>query len=345
VLRAFRDDHPEPAHHDLADVHYKLARLLAGPLEDVHGAIECYERALEIAPNHGRAREPLASLLVHLPERWKDAIRHHAQLLRDEPTRSASIRALQQIADRRGHEQASLFGLAILRALGSASPSERAQAPEVLEAPIRGARELLDPIWEMARQLAEDSAELLERVLEDADEESTSSSGSDDGFTAAVTRIEHSLCPPALSRLRNEEVSDLLCTIADVAVGEDSGRPPRVDEEVDEEQSELATAIHYALGRRTRRKLRRTLDGTTPELMRTIDLDAWRAAIRGMAAARALEDSPQTLRRALLELSIEPGETSTTETDDLSARMAGSEAACDLLRQLEAAWCNELMRD
>ena len=167
-----------------------------------------------------------------------------------------------------------------------------------------------------------------------------------DGFAAAVTRIEHSLCPPALSRLSNDQVSELLCTIADVAVGEETGRPPGVHDELDEEQSELATAIEYALGRRTRRKLRRTLDGTSPELMRTIDLDAWRAAIRGMAAARALEDSPQTLRSALLALSTEPGETSTTtETDDLSARIAGSEAACDLLRQLEAAWCNELMRD
>jgi tetratricopeptide (TPR) repeat protein len=340
VLRAFRDDHPEPNHRELAEVHYKLARLLAGPLEDVPGAIECYERALEIAPAHPKAREPLASLLAHLPERWQDAVRHHALLLQRDPTRSASLRSLQQIAERRGQEEASLFGLAILRALGSASPSERTRAPETLSPPIRGAQELQDPIWDVARQVAETSAKLLEQVLDGpTDGEPPTSPAAADDFPTVLRELERSLCPPALAALGSGEISEVLCTIANAAAGEEFARA--VD--ADDSRTELATAVEYAIGRRTRRKLRRILDGTSPELIRTIDFETWLASVRGLAAARALERSDATLRSALLQLSMTPEEAAETEeTDDLSARIAGAGKACNLLRQLEAAWCSEL---
>jgi tetratricopeptide (TPR) repeat protein len=347
VLRAFRDDHPAPDHRELAEVHYKLARLLAGPLEDVQGAIECYERALEIAPDHPRAREPLASLLGHLPERWRDAIRHHALLLRSDPTRSASLRSLQQIAERRGQEQASLFGLAILRALGSASPSERTSAPLTLSPPIRGAQELQDPIWDVARQVAEVSAELLAQVLDGPADDEQPTAAADD-FPAVVREIERTLCPPLLAGLPDRDISDVLCTIASVAAGEDSGGEGGEggEMEADDTRTELATAVEYALGRRTRRKLRRILDGTSPELIRTIDFGAWRTSVRGLAAVRALERCEPTLRDALLQLSMTPEEAAeTVETDDLSARIAGAPKACDLLRQLEATWCSELVHD
>jgi hypothetical protein len=155
-----------------------------------------------------------------------------------------------------------------------------------------------------------------------------------------LRELERSLCPPALAALGSGEISEVLCTIANAAAGEEFARA--VD--ADDSRTELATAVEYAIGRRTRRKLRRILDGTSPELIRTIDFETWLASVRGLAAARALERSNATLRSALLQLSMTPEEAAETEeTDDLSARIAGAGKACDLLRQLEAAWCSELV--
>ena len=101
--------------------------------------------------------------------------------------------------------------------------------------------------------------------------------------------------------------------------------------------------MEFALGRWTRRKIRRALDGTNPDQIRSIDFGAWRAAVRGLAAARALERCDESLRTALVAMSVAPDEApEITPTDDLTARVASSSVACDLLRQLAAAWCAEL---
>ena len=68
-------------------------------------------------------------LLVHRPECWNEAIEQHRGLLQDDPARLASIRALLRISHGRGSQMGIAAGLAVLRALGAATPEERIQAP------------------------------------------------------------------------------------------------------------------------------------------------------------------------------------------------------------------------
>jgi tetratricopeptide (TPR) repeat protein len=339
-LHEFCEGHPEPDHRDLAEAHYKRARLLAGPLEDMQGAIQCFERALEVAPDHPKAREPLASLLAVMPERWKEAIVHHAALLEERPTRSGSFRALVQIAQRRGRTETARFGLAILRAIGSASPGESSEAPALLPRPIVSVPALEDPIGEIARRLLQQAAEGLEQVL-GAPEESN-----DGDFPSLLRQAEREVCAAGLERLSDPELEGLLGTVAALALGEgpesegpESGLAP-----------DVARGLERALGRWSRRKLRRTLDGTSAQQIAAIDVASWRVAVAGLAAAVAVDRNQGDLRTALVALCGHAGGWASGDGEapgeriDLCTRIAGSPFANELVRRVAASWCQELIR-
>lgn len=333
-LRAFCEGHPEPDHRDLAEVHYKLARLLAGPLEDMQGAIRCFERALEIAPDHPRAREPLASLLSVMPERWQQAVTQHVALLHEEPTRATSIRALVRIARARHDDDGARFGLALLRAIGAASPSERSDAPPCLPALIAPDPALEDPNEELARRLVQHAAEALEQVLP-ADPSPDEANGD---FVARRDRALRELSAPGLESLSDAELGDLLATLAAMALGDEADRAwgqGALD-------ASLARKLDRALGRWTRRKMRRLLEGSSFGAIETIDAGHWRIALRGLAAAVAVDLAQGELREALLRLcdvDVEAG----SENDDLSDRIQTAPEAAELLRRAASGWCRELL--
>ena len=122
-------------------------------------AIECFERALQIAPGHPRARAPLAGLLAVMPDRQAQAIDQHWLLLCDEPERAASWRGLIKVARGRGDDDAADRGLAVLRAMGAASPGERDEAPDRLPQQLVENARLDEPSFEVARHLIQHAAE------------------------------------------------------------------------------------------------------------------------------------------------------------------------------------------
>jgi tetratricopeptide (TPR) repeat protein len=335
-LREFCMDHPEPEHRDLAEAQYKLARLLSGPLEDMDGGIRCFERALEIAPDHPRARVPLAGLLAVMPERWNEAVIHHAAILDEDPTRSASIRALVTVARGRENREGALFGSSMLRAIGSASPAERTDAPGCLSRPLVSTPSLEDPIGEVARRLVQHASEALDQLL--PPEDGTTA----DAFGRSLRESERELCAPRLDTLSDDELSDLLAMLAGLALGDEPGDMPRPETEFGRN---LEEALERAVGRWTRRKMRRTLDGTSLGQIRAIDPSSWRAAVRGLAAAVAVDANQGDLRNALVHLCRDSEDASPiADSDDLSARIAGSGDAAELLRRVAANWSQQLVR-
>ena len=146
----------------LAEVFHQLARLQAGPLEDVEGAIVSYRSALKQNSDLQSAKEALAELLSHRPSDWDEAIRRHQQLLEANPVRVASIRALIQIALGRRRFEAAENGQAILRALGVISPEDRDEAPARLSLRIASKLSMEIPLWERLPQVADRTVTIAE---------------------------------------------------------------------------------------------------------------------------------------------------------------------------------------
>ncbi len=107
LLTSFVDAHPDAESPRIAPALHQLGRLLAGPLEDVEGAVSAYRRAIAADPELRDARIALAELLAHRPECWNEAIEQHRDLLREEPVRLGSIRALLRISHGRGSDVGS----------------------------------------------------------------------------------------------------------------------------------------------------------------------------------------------------------------------------------------------
>ena len=74
-----------------AELLVERGRLLAGPLEDVAGALDAYRRACELAPARLDVREALGGLLAQLPESQVDARGELCAVLRSEPLRTTAL--------------------------------------------------------------------------------------------------------------------------------------------------------------------------------------------------------------------------------------------------------------
>ncbi len=331
LLAGFLEAAPADAGTLTAPVHHQLGRLLAGPLESVDAALEAYRAAVEADPLLVEARQALADLLVHRPAHWDEAVVRHRELLAENPTRVASLRALLRIARERGHDLAVAAGLSLLRALGVATPDEAAQAAARFPLRLDKKPRFTDPIWETARALGHEAAEELGIALGVGVAGAPDPRGLPDPvarFRAEVTAAEAALTAPALVPLPVEEIKDTLTLLAELTA----------EAEGVSGDGRVVNALVDALGRRTRRRLKRVLGETPARAIAEIDFPAWRAALRGLASAAALAESEIDLRSAFRAWVTGDTEAERTTVGDLSPRIAASAEARALLVRLLDAW-------
>ncbi len=91
-------------------------------------ACNAYRRAVAHNPQHDAAREALADLGAYQSDTQREAAELHRELLQSQPTRQASWRALQHVADRLGRARAAQTCQAVLEALGYEATSEAIDA-------------------------------------------------------------------------------------------------------------------------------------------------------------------------------------------------------------------------
>jgi tetratricopeptide (TPR) repeat protein len=338
ALGAFAQAHPDPDSLDLARVHLERGRLMAGPLEQVEEAIRCYERALELCPDLTDAREPLAALLAHAPERWHDAAASHRALLAEEPTRTASVRSLLEIAQRNGWEDATRFGLAVLRALGATTPEENSEAPHELPEALDAPEQLQDPVWETARRICRTGAQEIGAAIQGETGSREIEVGDGDietHFRVRLVDADADLTAPGLADLSIEELSSVIYTVTALSVdpgGNCNDGPYRYE-------------LDAALGRWSRRKIRKALGAHSVRDIQAIDYEAWRDAVRLNAACIALDCGEGDLREALITLSGRDAEGAAEISDsaDICALVAGSRMARRLLARVIDTWCARML--
>jgi Tfp pilus assembly protein PilF len=334
-LGDFANRHRDAA--TLAEVLVERARLLAGPLEDVAGALDAYRRARELAPERLDVREALGGLLAQLPESQADARTELCAVLRSEPLRTIALRRLAQLQRAGGAARDADRGMALLRALGSSSPGERLAAPETLGFAIGGERldaETDEAMREAILTVAEDWAE----ALPNADENAAQADAADASIAhvhAAFCAAQRVLGGPALAVLspgafaRSAEA--LVCT----ALGTASSLVASRD----------ALAVAGRMSGRAIRRLRRALGAVDADTLRRFDFDAWTAALRGLALACAVDRCDGDLRAALLcaQLAESPAGTPPAPVEaDLVPWVSGSAVARDLVGRAVRAWLESL---
>jgi tetratricopeptide (TPR) repeat protein len=333
-LEAFALGHPDSGHPDLARVWVERARLLSGPLEEVDEALRCYERALAIDPDDVEALEPTARLLEHVPEREADAVDLHTRLLALDPARSRSIRALARIAERRGDDPGRDAGLALLCALGAASPAESDQVDGGFPIRLADIPTLSDDVGESVRRLVQETGREIADALGQPAERETPEGRSEEeiAFRVALQEEEDQLGAPGLAGLSDEELGRMLVRVAAAVLAPRSA--PADDA--------LGSALERKLGLWSRRRLRRVLDGVSLEAVEAIDPARWRAELAELAAEAALDRTGGDLRTALLALALADDEPLPAESADLSDLVRRSDPARTLLHQATAAWCERL---
>ena len=336
-LRRFAHDYAEADPSPLVPILLQLGRLRAGPLEDVEGAVEVYQEALDLDADCLPARQALAELLVHRPDRWDDAVDHHRAILAASPARGESLRGLIQVARGRNDARTVADGLAILRAIGVISPAESGDAPAAIATRLESERNLGDPLWETARRLTRAAADAI-AVAHPVPDPPASSAGQEDAvarFRARLLDAEGGLIGPALVQLPDEAGAVVLRVLAALVLEPDAAVP----------DDETSRALEAALGKWARRRLRRLLDGVSAEDIRAMDYSRWRAGIRAQAADQVLNESRGDLRSALLALiglDAEDGAPDPPDDADLSSWIAASPQARELLARVESAWVQRL---
>ena len=338
ALRVFLSRHPQPEERALAEVHEQLARLLAGPLEDVEGALHAYRRAIALVPERLSARAALAELLSHRAGDAGEALAHLRPLLEAHPTDAACLRVALRIARARSADTRP--GIAVLHAIGVASSYEADEAGAAADWRPAAEEGLADPHFETLRRLAHEAAEALAAAL-GASEGSASAPAATGGppaveaFRAALHRAECLLAAPALFGRSAEEIGSLQRLLVSVVLDPDAvhGDGRRVN------------ALASALSRRTRRRLKKLLEGTTQRSVADTDFAAWQRELRAFAASSVLASGESDLRTALCTLVREDGAGPPLEPrdgDDLSARVAASPLALALVRRIVRGWLTKI---
>ena len=196
-----------------------------------------------------------------------------------------------------------------------------------------------DPIWEAARRIAREAAhELGEALGVGNGSEGTRSKALDPmaGFRAAVTAAEGELAAPALVPLPTAELGAAITLVAQLAMD-----APSVSAD-----GGLVNALSSSLGRRARRRVRKALGEIDAACIESIDFEAWRASLRGLASALAMESSEVDFRVALTAW-LQPADGDDPQAippeADVSQLVAASPEASALLRSVIGAWV-ELLR-
>ncbi len=326
VLTRFLAAHPDPTSPTLAHVHLERGRLLAGPLERCDQAIEAYEAALELHPELGVARTALAGLLLNSPDRWREALALHRAILAASPTTPASLRAISQLAERRDQPELVEGVLAVLRALGQASPQECDSAPSAFRFAIHPGPPMAEPEAERLRRLAHQVSSELGSVLTDqTDERPRSPAPEIDEMLAQIVAIEDEISAPGLSRLSPDERSRLFSTLAAMFLDPGGNGP----------ESRFQEPLDAALGRWTRRKARRIVEETTLAAIESVDQQAFGVELRAMAAAQVIDRNGGDLRSALRALLVLE-DACPAENDFKGSELGPLAAECEPARRLLA---------
>ncbi|MBW2287440.1 MAG: tetratricopeptide repeat protein [Deltaproteobacteria bacterium] len=336
TLDAFAMNHPGDDAGGQADVLQQLGRLMAGPLEDVDGAISAYRRALELEPGRIDTRAALAEFLSHRPEDRDEALDHHEALLAEDPTHASSLRVLLRIAREQRNEAAIATGLGVLRALGIASPRELEEETPSTTLHCAGKRELADPLWEKLRRIASEASREIAQALE------ASPSPSVDGhadpastFRAAAIAAEGEISAAALIPLTEQELGEALTVTAAIAL----------DPEHIHGDGRLLNAMSSAIRRRLRRRIRRILANESLERIAAVDFGAWRTEVRALASAIALDQTDGDLRTALAVLISEESDRPVLDLPadaDLTPYVAAYPLAQSLMRRIVHTWLASL---
>jgi len=336
VLARFIDAHPNAESPALSHVYLERGRLLSGPLEDFEGAISAYEQALALQPDLAVARTALAGLLLHSPDRWREALALHGQILETSPTTTASLRAIVRLAEQRDQTETAGGALAVLRALGQASPQEASSAPNTLRVPIRLGPPMDEPNAERLRRIAHQLSEELGSVLSDVEVRMPSCPQPEvQEAMEQIIQIENELAAPRLSALDASERSALFAEIAAFFLdpGGNGG------------ESHYREALDRALGRWTRRKIKRIVEETNLNEIETQDHEAWGSQLRAMAAAQAIDRNGGDLRSVLCALlALENGDSSQPnfEGAEIATLASTSDSTRRLLAQITRMLCEKL---
>jgi len=336
VLARFLEAHPDQQSPTLAHVHLERGRLLSGPLEEFDRAVTAYESALALQPELGVARTSLASLLLHAPERWREALELHRQILEASPTTTNSLRAICRLAEQRNQPELAGGALSVLRALGLASPQEDAAAPANLQFPIHPGPPMADAAAERLRRLAHQMSEELSGVLAGAGAELPDSETPEIADALGqIAAIEDELSAPGLARLDAEQRAAFFSTLA--ALFLDPGGNGL--------DSQFRAGLEENLGRWTRRKVRRIVEETTVSEIEAMDHQAWGEELRAMAAAQTVDRNGGDLRsvlRALLVLDHANAEEPAFEGAEIGTLASTSESARRLLTRITTQLCERL---
>lgn len=336
VLSHFIDDHPHPESPTLAQVHLERGRLLAGPLEDFEPAIAAYRQALALQPDLRVAATALGGLLMHSGDRWREALALHREILESSPTTAGSLRALVQIARQRGQSETEEGALAILRALGMASPQEISTAPGGLRVPIHPGPPMSDPDAERLRRIAHQLREELGGMLTSAGRPLQTCQDTEvSEAMRQILSIQDELSAPNVARLEAADRKDLFTEIAALFLdpGGNGG------------ESRFRDDLDRSIGRWTRRKVRRIVEETSLAEIDAMDHEAWGDDLRAIAAAQTIDRNGGDLRtvlRALLVLESEEQSMCPPEGSGIGTQAAASEPARRLLTRITTMLCERL---
>ena len=339
VLSRFLAAHPDQESPTLAHVHLERGRLLSGPLEDFDTAITSYQSALRLQPSLGVARTALSRLLLHAPERWREALALHREILEASPTTGSSLRALVQLANERGVSEVAEGAGVVLRTLGLASPSEEAASQTRLHLSIHPGPPMANLADERLRRIAHQVSEELTTVIAPlAADRPTSGDPEVDEALRHIAAIEDELSAPGLSRLSGKDRSALFGSLAALFL-DPSGNGA---------DNRFQASLEEALGRWTRHKVRRIIEETSEKEISAIDHDAWGEALRVIAAAQVVDRTGgelQSVLRALLVLDAKDEQAPAFDGAEIATLAASSEAARRLLTRISTQLCERLERD
>jgi hypothetical protein len=247
--------------------------------------------------------------------------------LRERPTEVTSIRALIALANTHGREELAQVGIALLRALGDAAPSERDQAQAIV--PPRRRRtdpHFDDPLHEqLCSALREVAAvvasEGLEAAAKHADTNPAVARDDVEHFARELLQSEIEVAGSVVSHRSADELRSFFIALAAVSDGQSDA----------EAAGDAVAALEHDLGRWSRRKVRRALEGISIDAIADCDFEAWRGQFE--------------LRTALLALCDRPTPLAACEGADLRALVEGSTAARTLLVRIVSRWSDAIRAD
>lgn len=322
ILARFLEAHPDATSPSLAHVHLERGRLLSGPLEAFEAAIDAYRRALSLLPGLAVARSALGGLLLHAPDRWREALALHREILATNPTTPASLSALVTLAERRDRAEIAASARHVLAALGFAAPD----APE-LDLPFGLALHAGPPLpsrdAERLRRLAHQVRDEIGRLLEPEAGAATEPPHADRLPTAEILAACDALTAPHLSRQPAALRRSLFLSLAGLFLdpGGNGG------------EARFRDPLDRMLGLWSRRKVRRIAEETSLAAIEAFDHEAWGEALRALAAAEVLDREPIGLRPVLLAL-IALDETTCEAFDPDRVEIGGLVASCEAARLL-----------